>query len=134
MKSYSERQIFTNVELATWCDAVDLVKRVPSLSTRTPEIRCHELARAAHECLKNLGHTTFVIDGSLYSIEHSWLIIKADRPQYAILDVYCPGRVPQVQLIDQHFVIARGYVPGETRTDVRVRECADLVHAMEYAR
>jgi hypothetical protein len=48
----------------------------------------------------------------------------------AILDVYCPGRVPQVQLLDNHFAVARGYEPGEPRTDIKLDIVEKLVNEM----
>jgi hypothetical protein len=134
MISYAEREIFTDREMALWCDACDLIKRV-SLAW-TNELRCHELARAAHAALGRLRYRgspykTTVVDGKLWAIEHSWLVVPAQGPRgltrTAILDVYCPGRMPQVQLLDNHFVIARGYEPGEPRTDIKL----DIVGRLE---
>lgn len=120
MRSYAEREIFTDEEQATWCDAVDIVNRVSKRWDN--ELRCHELARAVASQLALLDRRVEVVDGKLFAIEHSWLVIPpqgAVRQRAAILDVYCPGRIPQVQLIDQHFIVARGYEPGPDRTDLR---------------
>ncbi len=90
------------------------------------ELRCHELARAVARGLVHRGHSgVTVIDGQLYMIEHSWLLLPPSRlpaaMRPALLDVYCPGRLPQVQLIDDHFVVSRGYKAGKPRTDIRER-------------
>ena len=138
MRSYAERQIFSERAMAMWCDAVDLIKRVSP--TWNNELRCHELARAAQTALNKLRfrsepYELRVVDGRLYSIDHSWLVYEVPRYRelYArrILDVYCPGRLPQVQLIDgDHFAVTCGYEPGKTRTDIRLDVVKKLVREM----
>jgi hypothetical protein len=143
VKSYAERQIFSDRATAMWCDAVDLIKRISP--TWGNELRCHELARAAQIALGKLKfrgepYKLYVVDGRLWSIEHSWLLYEVSGPplyrEYTtkrILDVYCPGRLPQVQLLDgDHFAIARGYEAGETRTDIKLDIVEKLVHEMHH--
>lgn len=123
MISYAEREIFNDEELATWCDAVDAIKRIGSHWGN--ELRCHELTRAMARHLVILGRNVEVFDGQLYACEHSWLGVRPKKgfgvleQRSVILDVYCPGRMPQVQLIDTHFSISRGYKVGPKRDDIR---------------
>jgi len=129
MKSYSERHIFSgNVkqafELATY-----LVDSLEIHKLGGQEIRCHELARAISKILTFKDFDNTVVDGSLWCIEHTWIVL-GDGPYGKILDVYVPGRMPQVQLIDIHFAITRGYEPG-TQKFVKVdqlHEITGLLH------
>ena len=132
MKSYAEREIFTHREMAIWCDAVDMVKRVRP--DRGNEVRCHELTRAVQRLLWLLKHDLRLVDGKLRAIEHSWLLIETPHRELnraVILDVYCPGRLPQVQLIDSHFSVANGYEPGEPLTDIKLNLIGQLIRDME---
>jgi len=134
VKTYVEREKFTSPMLATWADAVDLVNRVSR--EWGSELRCHELARAARISLHRLDRTARVVDGRLFGIEHSWLVLpsEADQPgQGPILDVYCPGRVPSVQLIDNHWAVARGYEPGKDRRDINEVIVVKLIEEMSRA-
>ena len=56
-------------------------------------------------------HKIDVVDGHCGPIDHSWL-----RCSGVILDVYAPGRLPAVQLVDPQ---VGGYRPGKPRDDVR---------------
>lgn len=140
MKSYAERQIFHVVAQAIWCDAVDIVRRVSDRWGN--EVRCHELARAALTALQALNQTKLneanatlgIVDGQLGAIEHTWLTYTckdAVAPRHFILDVYTPGRLPQVQLIDTHVFIGRGYQPGEARKDINLELYAKLLREMQ---
>jgi hypothetical protein len=141
VKSYAERQIFHEAAMAIWADAVDIVKRVSPRHGN--EVRCHELARAALTALEALNHEKLVManaslqlyDGQLWAIEHSWLVYRWNdevAPKRFILDVYTPGRLPQVQLLDgEHFAICRGYKPGPVRTDIDLSMFATLLREMQ---
>jgi hypothetical protein len=50
------------------------------------------------------------VDGHCGIVEHSWLRCSV------ILDVYAPGRLPAVQLVDP---LIGGYRPGKPRQDIR---------------
>lgn len=124
MISYVQRQIAAEFLRAHEL-ALALVARVPNhLDERGREIRCHELARAvARELLRRAGLGTpgiRVVDGRLGAIEHSWLELTSALKDQAILDVYTPGRVPQVQLIDKHPVITACYRESPTFTGPRI--------------
>ena len=140
MKSYAERTIFHEVAQSIWADAVRLVDRVSDRHGN--EVRCHELARAALSALCASNQSMLeacdvalsIVDGNLWAIEHTWLLYQWNSelvPKRFILDVYCPGRLPQVQLIDgSHFAIARGYEPGPVRTDIDHEMLATLLAEM----
>ncbi len=131
MKSYSERKIFDG-----WCQqafelATYLVDMLPKHELDGREIRCHELARAVGSVIGWMGFKNTVQDGKLWSIEHSWLVIG--EPYGKILDVYVPGRLPQVQLLDTHYAVMRGYEPdrdsryASTRTDIRGEDIEEII-------
>jgi len=103
MIGYAQREIFTPLELKLRDHANTLVAIAPYEIDGEP-VRCHELARAIGAVL-GLQHE----DGRFGFVEHTWLWTKPIDREHApwmlpnILDVYVPGSVPQVQLIDtQH--------------------------------
>lgn len=141
MRSYAERAIFHATAMHVWADAVDIIKRVSDRHGN--EVRCHELARAAIYALVALDQQRMydanaileLVDGKLYAIEHSWIVYRwldLISPRRFIIDVYCPGRLPQVQLIDgDHFVVARGYEQGPARTDINKSMVEQLTREMQ---
>lgn len=94
MKSYAYSR-FSATEIRALQLATVLVNKVGEANFL---VRCHELARAAASVLGKYGdeYKYDVVDGMYGPIEHTWLV--TDRGN--ILDVYVPGREPQVQLID----------------------------------
>ena len=62
------------------------------------ELRCHELARAVAHVLD-----LPVQDGSHGLVDHSWLWTGTRTAPGNILDVYCVGRLPMVQLVHADF-------------------------------
>jgi hypothetical protein len=141
VKSYAERQVFPDIAKAVWADAVSLIQRVSSRHGN--EVRCHELARAAQKALFDLNEHRLRVnnaaltlaDGKLWAIEHSWLYCEwrdAATPRRCILDVYCPGRMPQVQLIADHFAVSRGYeASNEERPDIDRDMVLRLIRKMQ---
>ena len=137
MITYAERTIFSAKACALYADAVDVLKRVGDHWAN--ELRCHELVRATRGVLELLGHENIVhVDGKLGMIEHSWLIgythsvfsgmlVKSDY----ILDVYCPGRIPSVQLIHCSHAITNNYIEGERRVDIKHDIIAKLKKEMK---
>jgi hypothetical protein len=122
MKGYAEAEVFTTKDLGLLRHATHLVELMPG-KTAGEWIRCHELARALGVMLGNL----LVIDGHYGAIEHSWLI----TPGKKILDVYVPGRMPQVQLVDPYALISTTYRSAQVpRTDIR----KDVVQELLVAR
>jgi len=146
---YAEREIHAGRSEQLYDLAVNLVTfyvptwwlksahgwRLGSSANHTAELRCHEIARAVGAVLE-----LEVVDGHYGRVEHSWLLTPlawardSGRPQ-AILDVYVPGRLPMVALVDPHFALpeAHGYTPGTLRDDID-RDLVDaLVAQMMYA-
>jgi hypothetical protein len=130
MRPYVQREIFGEfeqeaLERATWL--VDNLSEHED--ARGNEIRCHELARAVREVLAIDGAR--VVDGMVSAVEHSWIeIALAWRTRTAILDVYCPGRLPQVQLIHSTAIIRPLYEERALRTDIRFDVIKRLVDQM----
>ncbi len=118
MKSYAELEMFKETEIQLLKRAILLVERVPD-QVLGELVRCHELARAAG---KILGLS--VQDGYYNFIEHSWLWLTPYDPDdfYIpnVLDVYVPGRIPQVQLVNTNSsALPRDYRRGQDeRTDI----------------
>lgn len=112
MRGYAATNIFRPTAIELWKQATQLVERV----AEEDGLRCHELTRAVGI---NLGLT--VKDGQFGVVEHSWLLID----DYTILDVYRPGALPLVQLIDLSHALPsrRLYVAGCLRIDI----CLDTV-------
>lgn len=110
MISYAERQVFSEREMFCWRRATHLVGALGA----EVDLRCHELARAVGQRL-----SLRAVDGKCGSVEHSWLMTHGAYPK--ILDVYVPGAMPQVQLLDPFALLPWGgkYVPGEQRDDIR---------------
>ena len=128
MISYSEREIFTRTEVATLQFAqliVDHCSYFEPGSTEEP-VRCHELARVVAIFL---GTDFQVQDGRFGFVEHSWIWMghlntaKGRLGLPKILDVYVPGSLPQVQIVDSSTALPQRYslaaLPDLTvRTDV----------------
>lgn len=120
---YAERCVFSDRAVSALQIAETLVGRVGACWGN--ELRCHELARAVQGCLREAGHPRArVVDGRMGSIDHSWITLPDCSLQTGfnlppILDVYVPGRLPQVQLIDASWLISADYVAGSERLDVR---------------
>ena len=81
------------------------------------EVRCHELARAVlTELPGRIADNLRVRDGRCGIVEHSWLEFKLTGH---ILDVYRPGFVPCVVLVDR-FLGFKDYKPEPSeRSDIR---------------
>lgn len=75
------------------------------------EFRCHEVARAVGKLL-----SVPVVDGHHGTVEHSWCVVD----ERIILDVWCVGRLPRVQLVDPAAVTGHAvlYREGPERSDI----------------
>jgi len=114
-------------ELEKFNLACQMVAKAPYRWLGT-EVRCHELARAVAELLK----LTFE-DGYYGMVEHSWIWLSPREPLSPlpkILDVYVPGRIPQVQLIDPHIHLPFEYRRGSPRTDINQPILVELIRLM----
>jgi hypothetical protein len=120
--SYSEREIFTLREKKIYHLVCGLVGFVAPSDIDGEPIRCHELARAVGKVLD-----LEVCDGRFGFVEHSWLWTESLDPAVApwvlprILDVYVPGAIPQVQLVDTHSGLPPRYYLSNV-LDVTIRE------------
>ena len=94
-----------------------LVRKFPPHDLNGEWVRCHEVARVVATSL-DLQMT----DGFYGMADHSWIWTSEIRPFETppnILDVYCPGRLPQVQLIHSSNYLPFEYRKGPARDDVR---------------
>jgi len=142
--SYSEREVFSAVEVHLWQEAERYVDRIPEALS---DSRCHEIARAVGTLL-GLSHQ----DGYYGFVDHTWLwTAPFAAPCYEpsrnrtrvgfphILDVYCVGSLPMVRLLDGEYTslphIGWSYRPGREREDIDTERVCALIRAMkpEYA-
>ena len=130
MLSYAETDIFTPEQVLTHHRAQVLVETLPEDPFGPERLRCHELARAVGVFLDLPFH-----DGRLGGVEHSWLTIGPVSDTGAIiLDVYMPGALPQVQLVDNRrpgLIYNRSYEKGPPRKDIDVDQVKALVWAFK---
>lgn len=139
--SYARVNVFSDTELDQYEQARTLVDRLPR--ELLAERRCHEVARAVAKSVAGVR----VQDGHYDYVEHTWLWTQplleeeveiwapgwfhAHRPK--ILDVYLPGCVPSVCLLDPfgHLALPRAYRwgPGDM-PPITVRE--DVVDELHY--
>ncbi len=138
MRGFAEREIFTSREIRFLRQATLLVDKAP-YETAGALVRCHELARAVGQVLG-----LPVCDGRFGFVEHSWLWIPHEGESFdgfnpgekwqlpAILDVYVPGALPQVQLIDaQSGGLPARYVYERQRTDIDDKIVQKLIEHFE---
>lgn len=109
---------FTRADLDVLRDATSIVDALPNPPKGKPALRCHEVARVVGKLLR-----LRVIDCKLGAMEHSVCLVReASKRQGAVLlDPYCPGRMPQVQLVYQWTgapIDAQYRSSKEPRTDI----------------
>ncbi len=124
MKGYAAAEIFSACELQFLARAQRLVELAPhELDGKL--VRCHELARAVGSVLDLV-----TVDGWYGMADHSWLCTtpprEFDTPPN-ILDVYAPGRLPQVQLVHSTTHLPFEYRRGDWRKDIRF----DVIEELE---
>lgn len=133
MIGYAERHCLSSCAVEAYRRACTLVDRVENHATIDGhEIRCHELARAVARWLTTDGFVVEVVDGQLGPIDHTWILVpgRSGAEDAALLDVYTPGRIPQVQLLHDHPFVSRGYEQNLHRTDIRQDVVEDLHRRM----
>jgi hypothetical protein len=121
------RNVFLLREMTLFDQACTLVSRVP-YEVLGSVVRCHEMVRAASVILD----LTFE-DGFYGMVEHSWLWLEPRQPlspSPRILDVYVPGRIPQVQMIDSITSLPWEYRRGPPRTDINRPMVSKLIRLM----
>lgn len=126
MKSYSEtHKVFTPLMVEYLHHAENIVKLLPD-KIEGNLVRCHEVARVVQRALKRYvsfkNLTTAVLDGRCGPMPHSFIlvteIVYTDAHQHkAILDPYCVGRLPQVQLVSLMPPHLELYKPGPLMSD-----------------
>jgi hypothetical protein len=125
MLGYARDEVFTKDQILARVAAVACVHKV---TEREPRIRCHELARAVllrFDSIGKIGPGKWLIaDGKCGAVDHSWLYDSSGSGN--ILDVYCPGREPMVQLIDRFCSLGLYVRADALRTDIN----GELVHAL----
>lgn len=122
------RNVFLLREMKIFDQACTLVSKAP-YEVLGSVVRCHELVRA----------TSFILDltfedGYYGMVEHSWLWLEPRQPLNPpprILDVYAPGRIPQVQLIDSTTSLPWEYRRGPPRTDINQPMVGELIRLMK---
>lgn len=103
MISYAQRECFEADEIRNYELARQFIEKLDEPEEHHRRYRCHELARAVGKVL-GLPHE----DGYFEHVQHTWLwTCPLPKPPFGysqrtpnILDVYVPGALPQVQLID----------------------------------
>lgn len=127
MISYAQQKIFTPTEIKLWQRATQLVRAIPDNETMW---RCHEVARAVGSEL----HLVWV-DGKCGAVEHTWLITPGTLRdgRRKILDVYVPGAMPPVQLIDTFVLLHFKYTPSDWREDIRHDDIQQIKKAWRRA-
>jgi hypothetical protein len=130
MKGYSETHGFLPEEVALFEKAKRLVGAVED--DRETRIRSHELARAVGQVLR-----LPVVDGVYGAVDHSWCLVERTHGPMlrttSVLDVYCVGRLPQVQLVDVVDAVLghRGmYQERARREDIDARRLMEIVAVM----
>lgn len=109
MITYAERTCFQPSHLRLLSRVEAYVARVSGAWGN--ELRCHELVRAVY-CVVH-DRTIVIVDGHCGPVEHSWLRLSDGT----ILDLYAPGRLPAVQLVDA--IMGSAYRKGTPRDDIR---------------
>jgi hypothetical protein len=131
MIGYAAREVFTEAEQLLASRVSDLVARCPYDIDGEP-VRCHELVRAVGE---ELGLSWS--DGWFGMVEHSWLWVRPWlplEPMPNLIDAYCPGRLPSVQLIHTgSHALPLDYRRGDYRKDIRWPVITQLRAAMRSA-
>lgn len=121
--------VFSHEEVCALRTSMEFVNRVPELSHNLPAVRSHELARAvAKHLAETIDQQWSVVDGKYGQMEHTWLVSSVDAK--TILDVFCPARVPEVQLVSQQnrkLPEHNLFEPGVSRTDVNYEVVEQLV-------
>lgn len=101
MKGYSENMLFSDGAKSCLQMANIIVNKIDHEWKERDELRCHEVVRICYEIIAEKYPLIKVVDGVFGDVDHSWLVIERSY----ILDVYCIGRLPQVQL-------AHPYIPS----------------------
>lgn len=121
----------------------DEAQRIVALLPDEPLDLPREQLRSCHVVARVVARFTGlpVIDGAYGAMPHSWLGLEPAQPDepyaetvkrnvWKLLDVYAPGRIPMVQLVECSSVLLperSGYIPGPPLDEVSQREVEELV-------
>lgn len=134
MKGYAEREVFSIEQQAQLHRATKLVEACPYKLVGTDNVvRCHELARAVGMKLRRQH-----CDGQFGMVDHTWIWLGHFDPENPwrsgiphVLDVYVPGALPQVQLVDMSSTaLPLNYRRGPFRNDIREHDVTTLLGYM----
>lgn len=135
MIAYAAQEVFSAPEQFLLTKAQALIGAAPTYDLGGELIRCHELARAVGRVLE-----LTVQDGFYGFVEHSWLWLSMPTPDYRrfpryhlpkILDVYVPGSLPQVQLVDTASGLCHRYLPAEPRDDINESTVSAIIKTFQ---
>jgi hypothetical protein len=134
MRNYSKDAVFSTNDLWLLQVAEVLVSAVPDSDFGVKYLRCHEVARAVGNVLD-----LPVQDGRYHDCQHTWLWTTCNEASRRILDVYCVGSLPQVQLRDMYLHGARAAFHCEAykaeqveRNDIIQPVLANLIEQMQH--
>lgn len=126
MRSYAEKTLFSPEQVLLHQKAEILIENSPDELFGPNLLRCHELAAAVGIYLDLERH-----DGYLRGVQHSWLTIGPYSDMGGVvLDVYMPGSLPQVQLIETRTPGSpyyQTYKIGRPRTDIKADQVQSLI-------
>jgi hypothetical protein len=124
---YSGTELFRGAEIELWRAATQAIAQLDDRDQGL--IRCHELARAIAALPFPEVLSVRVQDGLYGAVDHSWLLVWHPRRHvYDLLDVYCVGRLPMVQLVslDVGPMHSALYRAGPARTDIDLGRVSKL--------
>lgn len=131
MKGYAESRIFSKKARAMFFKAKHYVSLIEEKTDENGKerLRCHELVRIVANVIvfDPPSYEPFfippfvIVDGKYGHVDHSWIEIRERISEDVILDVYAPGQMPQVQMIDTAWVLPHKkiYVAGDQRDDIK---------------
>jgi hypothetical protein len=115
--------IVSKKTLAILAEAAVIVEALPDIEG----LRCHEVARVVGALL-----SLEVQDGHYGHVEHSWMLVyQVSERRPFVLDPYCVGRLPIVQLVDTHMNLPRLYLTCHPRTDINEQQINELLQLLE---
>lgn len=130
MNGYSATDVFSE-EWQLWWRKLTIAVHVVRDRPGNNAVRCHELARAARLFLDYaFGQWPTLVDGRYGAVDHSWLVLTERPGVHAILDPYCVGRLPMVQLIAHVPGERMLYQHGALRSDIREGDVMRLFEEM----
>lgn len=121
-KGFAEMEVFGKYEKDLLSRVTKAVAQINKRDESGRLLRCHELARAVAFVFE-----LEVVDGHRAYVEHSWCVTPTTALAVfpRIIDVYVPGCLPSVQLVDTRSCLDL-YKPGDKRGDINDSEVTEL--------